>query len=271
MKPKVAVCMIAYNQEPWLTCSITSVLRQVANFPFWLVIGEDCSTDGSRDLIKKYAAMYPDIIKPIYHEKNVGIRENYQRTFAKCMEAEYVATLDADDYYLALNKLQSHVDILEKYPDLVGCFSNTRIEYIDAPEMKPHHILPPERKRQIFGIKDLLGGNFIANCSIVYRGSAFQGIPKWYPDGLSCLDWATHIDMATRGNIFYYPQVMSAYRFLSTSDWSGRGEMGRLKASIKALEAIDEHFDYLFHDTCEATLAKWRKQCAKLSADTGSK
>jgi glycosyltransferase involved in cell wall biosynthesis len=243
----------------------------VVNFPFWLVIGDDCSTDGSREIIKRYASMYPDIVKPIYHEKNLGIYENYQRTFAECRKAEYIATLDPDDYYLALNKLQSHVDILDKYPDLSACFSNTRIEYVGVPDKKPHHILPPERKRQIFGIRDLLGGNFIANCSIIYRGTAFRGIPEWYPAECRCLDWATHIDVASRGNIFYYPQVMSIYRFLPTSDWSGRGELGRLKESIKALEAIDEHYEYLYHDVCEATLAKWRKQCVKLSALTGSR
>lgn len=271
MKPKVAVCMIVYNQEPWLACSISSVLRQVANFPFWLVIGEDCSTDGSREMVQKYATLYPEIVKPIYHEQNVGIYENYQRTFAVCREAEYIATLDPDDCYLALNKLQSHVDILEKYPDLSACFSNTRIDYVDVPDKKSHYIMPQERQRQIFGVKDLLKGNFIGNCSILYRGSAFRGIPEWYPKDRRCLDWATHIDVATRGNIFYYPQVMNLYRYLSTSDWSGRGEIGRLKESIKCLEVIDEHYEYLFHDVCEETLTKWRNRCARLCADTVSK
>lgn len=268
MRPKVAVCMIVYNQEPWLACAMSSVLRQVTDFPIWLVIGEDGSTDGSRELVQKYATMYPEVVKPIYHEKNRGIYNNYQDTFTVCRQAEYVACLDPDDYYLALNKLQTHVDILEKYPELVGCFSNTRMDYVDLPERKSHYIMPQERGRQIFGIKDLLGGNFIANCSIVYRGSAFRGIPEWYPKERRCLDWVTHIDVATRGNIFYFPQVMSVYRVLKDGDWSGRGEIGQLKESIKCLEVIDEHYEYLYHDTCEETLNTWRKKCARLCAAT---
>jgi glycosyltransferase involved in cell wall biosynthesis len=267
-KPKVAVCVIAYNQEPYIDMAISSVIKQQTKFPFWLVIGEDCSTDGTRDIIQKYEAMFPNIVKPIYHERNVGIYENYQRTFAKCREAEYIATLDPDDYYVATNKLQSHVDILEQYPDLSACFSNTKIEYVGVPERKPHYIMPPERKRQIFGVRDILRGNFIANCSIVYRGTAFRGIPEWYPKERRCLDWVTHIDVATRGNIFYFPQVMSVYRFLSGSDWSGRGELRRLQESIKALEVIDEHYEFLLHEVCEKTLTKWRAKCEKLSRAT---
>ena len=68
--PVVSVKMITYNHEPYIPQAIEGVLMQETNFPIELIIGEDCSTDGTREIIFDYQQKYPDIIRVITSEKN---------------------------------------------------------------------------------------------------------------------------------------------------------------------------------------------------------
>jgi glycosyltransferase involved in cell wall biosynthesis len=75
-QPLVSVWMITYNHEKYIRQSLESVLMQKTTFKFEIVIGEDCSTDGTRIIIQELEKQYPTIIKPIYHKKNVGAMRN---------------------------------------------------------------------------------------------------------------------------------------------------------------------------------------------------
>jgi glycosyltransferase involved in cell wall biosynthesis len=55
VEPKVSVFMITYNHEKFIAQAIESVLMQKTDFPFELVIGEDCSTDGTGEIVREYS------------------------------------------------------------------------------------------------------------------------------------------------------------------------------------------------------------------------
>ena len=61
---KVSVAMVTYNHEAFIAQAIESVLMQQTDFDFELVIGEDCSTDGTRAIVHAYGKRYPDQIRP---------------------------------------------------------------------------------------------------------------------------------------------------------------------------------------------------------------
>jgi glycosyltransferase involved in cell wall biosynthesis len=114
--PLVSVQMITYNHEPYIDQAIEGVLFQETDFSIELVIGEDCSTDRTREIVMKYQNKHPDIIRVITSDHNVGARKNSQRTIKAC-RGKYIAFCEGDDYWHDPNKLQIQYDYLEKHPE----------------------------------------------------------------------------------------------------------------------------------------------------------
>ena len=74
---QLSVCIITYNQEKYLPQALDSILNQEHNYSYEIIVGEDCSTDNTRKVLEDYATKYPDIIKPIYNNHNLGLLKNY--------------------------------------------------------------------------------------------------------------------------------------------------------------------------------------------------
>lgn len=115
-EPLASACMVTYNHAPYIAQAIQGVLQQETNFPYELVIGEDCSTDGTREIVFEYQKKYPDIIRVITSEHNVGAHKNALRSEKAC-RGKYITICDGDDYWHHSHKLQKQVDFLESNPD----------------------------------------------------------------------------------------------------------------------------------------------------------
>ncbi len=120
-EPLLSVLFITYNHEKYLRQSLDSVMSQKTDFDFEVVVGEDCSTDGTRDILREYKKRYPDRIRLLFRERNFGRPTlNVYCTALEC-RGRYVATLEGDDYWTDEYKLQKAVDFLEKNPGYSGC------------------------------------------------------------------------------------------------------------------------------------------------------
>ena len=108
-KPLVSIASITYNHEKFIAQAIDSFLMQETDFDFEIIIGEDCSTDDTLKIIKEYKAKYPDIIKLITSESNVGMMTNFIRTLEAC-SGKYIALCEGDDYWTDTLKLQKQVN-----------------------------------------------------------------------------------------------------------------------------------------------------------------
>lgn len=126
IKPLVSVNMVTYNHERYIAQAIEGVIQQKTNFPFELVIGEDCSTDSTRQIVFEYQAKYPDIIRVITSENNIGAHNNSLRVTRAC-QGKYIAYCDGDDCWHNQSKMQIQVDFLEANPDYVLVHSNCRV------------------------------------------------------------------------------------------------------------------------------------------------
>ena len=73
---KVSVCIFVYNLEKYISQAIESVLMQKTNFQYEIIIGEDMSTDHTRDICISYQKSYPDKIRLLLREKNLGMTKN---------------------------------------------------------------------------------------------------------------------------------------------------------------------------------------------------
>ena len=120
--PLVSVHMITFNHEPYIARAIEGVLMQERDFPIELVIGEDCSTDGTREIVLEYQKKHAETIRVITSEHNVGAVANELRTDRAC-RGKYVAFCEGDDYWHHPLKLQKQVDCLQSHPEVGLVFS----------------------------------------------------------------------------------------------------------------------------------------------------
>jgi len=211
--PLVSVLMLTYNQEDYIAQAIESVLAQKTNFNFQLVIGEDCSTDGTSEICRKYKNRFPEKIILLLSNANLGLGRNFMRTFNAC-EGKYLAICEGDDFWIHPSKLQLQVDFLEKNPEFSICFHRI-MNYF--PEDGSKSLSNPSQKR-VTGIVDLSRKNFISNVSCMYRNKLFE-LPEWFSK-ISTYDYAMHMLNAQFGKIAYIPKIMAVYRQHKNAIWS---------------------------------------------------
>lgn len=116
LTPVVSVLMITYNHEEFVGEAIESIVAQKADFPFELIVGEDCSTDNTRSIVLDYQRRYPDIIRVVYSSTNLGSMNNMNRTFPKA-RGMYIAWCEGDDFWHDPLKMQKQVEFLQTHPD----------------------------------------------------------------------------------------------------------------------------------------------------------
>ena len=126
---KVSVLCATYNHEEFLGNTLDSFLEQRTDFPFEVLVNDDASTDGTADVLREYAAKYPDIIRPFYQKENLYSRRInlYDTVFFPEVRGEYIALCEGDDFWCDPLKLQRQVDFL----DIIHTGSSTIITSSD--------------------------------------------------------------------------------------------------------------------------------------------
>ncbi len=117
---KISVIVLTYNHEKYIKRALDSILNQKTDYSYEILIGDDCSTDNSWNILKEYKKKYPDIIRIFQTKKNMGATRNLYHLLKKA-SGEYIAQLETDDYWSDELKLQKQIDFLEKNREYVGC------------------------------------------------------------------------------------------------------------------------------------------------------
>ena len=245
---KVSVCVVTYNHERYIAQAIESVLAQRTTFPYEIVIGEDCSTDNTRAIVRDLVARYPDRIRLRLADRNQGGKQNFMGTFNDC-RGQYVVILEGDDYWTCADKLQLQVEALEAHPNWALCFHPATCVYEDG--RQGPELLPESWDRSEGRLEDLFERNFMATSSVLFRNRLFPALPDWFAE-ISIGDWALHILNAAHGRIGFLPQVMSAYRIHAGGVFSSRSLASKLEETFKMLTAIDHHFGGKYSKAIEA-------------------
>ena len=125
--PKVSVCVITYNQERYIRKCLQSLVEQQTDFDFEVIVGDDCSTDGTRTVVREFVERYPRLVRALFQERNTGGSRNNLEVHAAA-RGDYVAHVDGDDYALP-GKLQAQADVLDR--DLACNAVWHRVDYFD--------------------------------------------------------------------------------------------------------------------------------------------
>lgn len=137
---KVLIKCFTYNQEEYIEDALKGFVRQKTNFPFCALVVDDCSTDGTAEIIKQYELDYPDIIKGIYLPVNMygnPEKQNYIKPWEE--RAQYIAYCEGDDYWIDDYKLQRQVDFLDTHPEYMMHFHNALVRYQN--HNRPDHLI----------------------------------------------------------------------------------------------------------------------------------
>src|SRR5579871_5590105 len=205
---KVSVLMLAYNHRKFIERAIDSVLDQETTFPYELIIRDDGSSDGTPQLVSRYQAEHPAMVRVLPTERRLGMMQNLREVYRAC-EGEYISPLDGDDFWSCPLRLQRTVDFLDSHPQCSMCFHNALVIDEDG-NYFAKSFCSPEQK-EISGLVDILVENFIPTSAGLYRHARFlQGFMPTYGD-LLIADWPVNISYARLGLIGYLPQTMSVY------------------------------------------------------------
>lgn len=238
----VSVCCFTYNQENYISEAIEGFLNQKTSFNFEIIIHDDCSSDGTIDILKEYEKKYPDIIKVIYEEKNLYSQNiKIEPIVFKEAKGKYIAICEGDDYWCDENKLQLQFEFMEKNKDYSLLFHDVKLYmedtkkyivrdsgYVDDSDVAMENVI----------LKTGIGGSF-PTCSMFFKSEYCRNLPDFFlnaPVG----DMPLTLYLGCKGKMYYMNKIMGVYRCNIPGSWSIRIKNRSKDEVIKSQKAFDD-------------------------------
>jgi glycosyltransferase involved in cell wall biosynthesis len=248
--PLVSVLIITYNHSPYIADAIEAVNCQKTGFPIELIIGEDCSTDNTRAIVLDYQRRYPQMIRVIHSDRNVGMQRNYRRVH-EAARGKYIAFCEGDDVWIDDRKLEKQVGVMESEPECSLVFHAAEIFRVrtGTAEVRLYG-----SSAKTFSLSEvvLAGSGFIFSGSIMARRTLIDPLPRWVTD-CEVGDFPFAVHCASRGKVIYLPDVMSVYRMGVPGSWvvrsAGFEQQKRTLDSI--LRMLDEFLENNGNESAE--------------------
>jgi|ERR1043166_3711551 glycosyltransferase involved in cell wall biosynthesis len=232
----VSVHMPAFNHERFVGEAIESVLMQEAPFPYEIVVGDDASTDATRDVVLSFVRKHPTIVRPILHDRNVGMHAN-DRSILEACRGRYVAWLEADDVITSPHKLRRQVELLEAHAEYSACFHQAG--HIGGP-------LPvtwrgaPRSPKAAFDVDDLLReSHFIPSCTLMFRRELIRSL-EWATE-IAFLERVYCLRLAMQRPIAFLSEEMTAFRSHPDSVYGRMSPVQQRRVALWTHRVAAEH------------------------------
>ena len=252
---EISVYCLVYNHAAYIRQALDGFISQKTNFKFKVIVHDDASTDGSQEIIKQYAARYPDIIFPICQTENQyskGVKI-FADIIAPRIDTKYVAVCEGDDYWCDENKLQLQFDYMESHPDCRLCTHDTKI--ITSDGCDTGRLINGFGEHRDYDTCDVIaagGSGLFHTSSVLYRFADRLSLPSELT--LPRIgDYPLAIYLSSLGEVHYMGRVMSARRINVGSSWTARNMRDKEKACahyemmLQYLKTVDEYFNYQYH------------------------
>lgn len=221
-QPVVSVCIQTYQHAGYIKECLDSIITQKTNFKFEVLLGEDASTDGTREICIDYAECYPDKIRLLLHQRENNIKINGKPTGRfnflynlYTAKGKYIALCEGDDYWTDPYKLQKQIDFLEKHDNFSMCFT------LQLLVSKTGEILKKEKSaNKSFSTYDVVKGFIPGTQTMVFRNheNLVQLISKFStsPSGDRILAYCCSLF----GDLYLLPEFTAAYRQTGNGVWT---------------------------------------------------
>lgn len=216
----IDVLVTSYNHKKYLPKTLDSILNQKGLYKLRILVSDDCSTDGTGDILSRYISSYPQVLHDISPLKNLGMLKNMRQAFSKT-NAEYLAICEGDDEWISDKKLQMQLAYMLQNRDASMCFNWVLLDYPEKNKTQPH---PGQEKikTDCIDFKYILNTAVTANFSCCfYRTKFIKSIPDSYFERVNVADWLFNLYMASFGKVGFVPELLSKYRVHSGGQWSG--------------------------------------------------
>lgn len=235
---KVIVCMLTYNHGKFISEAIESVLNQKTNFEYKLLICNDSSTDNTKEIIEKYCSIHGDKIIAVHNKKNLGITRNAKQLYSLAINtgAEYIATLEGDDYWTDQFKLQTQVDFsdLNKNVSLV-CANFSK--YSESQEKIVHEsVRETETFDDNWGDITNYNGWWTKYLTYMIRSGDLKKTNFLNYDFL--VDFHLVYELRKIGKIFFYKHVQGVYRVHEKGSFSEISDVNKSMFTIRIYRSI---------------------------------
>jgi len=257
---KLSVLIPTYNHESYIEDALQGVLIQKTDFDFEILIGEDESSDRTREICISYAKRHPKKIRLFLNERKNVIYIQGKPTgrrnlinLHKEADGEFIALCEGDDYWTNPHKLQRQVNFLESRPDYAICFHP--VNWLKEGRLFTSNRIPLS-SREYYTAEDLFANdNFIRTCSVVYRNKFRGKFPEWLyevPYG----DVAIHILNSQYGKIGLINSIMAVYRVHKGGIYSGENKIVNWLKSIQTYETIASRLGYVTESSYHKGVAR---------------
>lgn len=214
MKPLVSVAICSYKHAKYLRTCLDSILNQKTTFDFEVIVGEDCSNDGSREILEEYLICFPEKLTVIFNEQNLGVTKNGINVRNRC-RGKYIASCESDDFWCDEYKLQKQVDYLEAHPEIVAVGSNHY--FVDDDGNNQKLALRASQTDRVYQLNDYLKyGLLIHGNSLMRRSDAIPVDTEKYKRLRQCAptqgDVITRCLLYAKGGIYAFPEPMLCHR-----------------------------------------------------------
>ncbi|MCA0931590.1 glycosyltransferase [Lutimonas saemankumensis] len=261
----VSCCLITYNHEDYIEDCLKGMIDQIFEHPFEIIIGDDCSSDKTSDICRKYMNLYPKIIKYKRRERNIGMNMNWIKSIQEC-SGKYIALCEGDDYWVDNKKIHKQFKILENNPNYIIChhwhkfsaLKNGAWMEFEAPISNDGYL-----RRETGTLKNIFENKLRIKTRTMFFRNIF--VPNFFPEwfkNVSFVDVPITFLLGNYGNFYFIDESMSVYRQTETGvSKSGLSILGRPKFNvqhyknwIEIWDYADCHYDYKYHDKASKTI-----------------
>ena len=239
VSPKVSVCMITYGHEKYIREAIDGVFMQETNFEIELIIADDASPDGTKEIIASICKNHPkgNSIKYFRQDSNIGMMPNFVFALTKS-EGEYVAVCEGDDYWIDSLKLQKQVDFLDAHKSYSSCFTDVKI--LKNKITSETGALKEKHKKDSDAIS-VFYNLWIPTLTFVYRRSALLEFPPQFKK-VNNGDLFLFYLLAQKGAIKYLDFISGVYRQHENGVWTGASKLSQINKSLVTLKEVKDYF-----------------------------
>lgn len=276
-RPLVSVICIAFNHADYIRDAIKGFLIQKTKFPFEVIVHDDASTDGTKNIVQSYVERYPEIIKPIFQSENQYSKGKRPTLLSfPFAQGKFIALCEGDDFWISSQKLQRQAVELEKYNDISGIFNPCYyLNEKTGKQLGLRHVLA--ESSFVLSAKEIIstGGGVLPTPTFLFKRQILDELPAWFENTIAG-DYYIQSFAAIPNGLIYDPFPVACYRKFSATSVTNNFKRQQLEAAkeklwreLSVMKMFEGAVDQKFRESVISREAAFAKESANVMLEMG--